>query len=271
MDEKLLAKRQKIISKIKDFTLMDDNFMTVFFNDDLECTEYVLRIILGIPDLRVTEAKSQYTIANLKGRSARLDVRALDSSGKVYDIEIQRTDKGAGAKRARYNSALMDADSSVAGEDTEKLPETYVIFITENDVFGGKLPLYHIDRTIRELGRPFDDKSHIIYVNGEYRGDDPIGSLMHDFSCRKADDMKSAVLADKARQLKENEQGVKRMCRAVEELIEEEKQEDRIETALKMLVQNRIKEEELSDFFAFSQKQIDQVLSLYHEKTTAQA
>ena len=87
MDEKLLAKRQKIISKIKDFTLMDDNFMTVFFNDDLECTEYVLRIILDIPDLKVTEAKSQYTIANLKGRSARLDVRALDSSGKVYDIE----------------------------------------------------------------------------------------------------------------------------------------------------------------------------------------
>ena len=79
--------------------------------------------------------------------------------------------------------------------------------------------------------------------------------------------MKSAVLANKTRLLKENEQGVKRMCRAVEELIEE----DRIETALKMLVQKRIKEEELSDFFAFSQKQVEQVLSLYHDRTPANA
>ena len=246
---------------------MDDNFMTVFFNDDLECTEYVLRVILEIPDLKVTESKSQYTIANLKGRSARLDVRAQDSKGTLYDIEIQRADKGAGTKRARYNSSLMDADIALPGEDTEKLPETYVILITENDVLKGKLPLYHIDRTIRELNSPFDDKSHIIYVNGEYRGDNPIGNLLHDFSCRNADDMKSAVLANKTRLLKENEQGVKRMCRAVEELIEE----DRIETALKMLVQKRIKEEELSDFFAFSQKQVEQVLSLYHDRTPAKA
>ena len=82
MDEALLAKKQKILSKVENFTLMDDNFMTVFFNDDLECTSYVLQVIMNIPDLKVTEAKSQYTIANLKGKSARLDVHALDSNGR---------------------------------------------------------------------------------------------------------------------------------------------------------------------------------------------
>lgn len=54
---------------------------------------------------------------------------------KPYDIEIQRSDKGAGAKRARYNSALMDADITEPGEEAEKLPESYVIFITENDIY----------------------------------------------------------------------------------------------------------------------------------------
>ena len=267
MDEALLAKKQKILSKVENFTLMDDNFMTVFFNDDLECTSYVLQVIMNIPDLKVTEAKSQYTIANLKGKSARLDVHAFDSKGQVYDIEIQRADKGAGAKRARYNSALMDADESVSGMDTELLPETYVIFITENDIFEGGLPLYHIDRTIRELNKPFDDKSHIIYVNGEYRGNDPVGSLMHDFSCKKADDMNSSVLANKVRQLKETEAGVSQMCRAVEELIENEK----IEEILKMLREGVITEENLSKYSGITPKQLEKILALYHQKVPVEA
>ena len=267
MDGALLAKKQKILAKVENFTLMDDNFMTVFFNDDLECTSYVLQVIMNIPDLKVTEVKSQYTIANLKGKSARLDVHALDSKGQVYDIEIQRADKGAGAKRARYNSALMDADVSVSGMDTELLPETYVIFITENDIFRGNLSLYHIDRTIRELNKPFDDKSHIIYVNGEYRGNDPVGSLMHDFSCKKADEMNSSVLANKTRQLKETEAGVSQMCRAVEELIEDEK----IEEILKMLKEGVITEENLSKYSGITPKQLEKILSLYHQKVSVQA
>ena len=54
----------------------------------------------------------------------------------------------------------------------------------------------------------FNDETHIIYVNGEYKGNDPIDDLMHDFHCKKADDMKSKLLADRARYLKEDEKGV---------------------------------------------------------------
>ena len=28
-------------------------------------------------------------------------------------------------------------------------------------------------------GEPFNDRTSILYVNGEYRGDDSIGELMH--------------------------------------------------------------------------------------------
>ena len=64
----------------------------------------------------------------------RFDVFARDSKGREYDIEIQRADRGAEPKRARYNSALMDANALKTGEDVGKLRDTYVIFITENDV-----------------------------------------------------------------------------------------------------------------------------------------
>ncbi len=49
--------------------------------------------------------------------------------------------------------------------------------------------------------------------------------------------MKNIVLANKARLLKETEQGESQMCRAVEELIKEEVTENNYETALKMLGQ----------------------------------
>ncbi|MBS6255779.1 hypothetical protein [Megasphaera massiliensis] len=31
---------------------------------------------------------------------------------------------------------------------------------------------YHVNRIIEELNRPFEDGSHIIYVNGNYKGHD---------------------------------------------------------------------------------------------------
>ena len=56
------------------------------------------------------------------------------------------------------------------------MPETWVIFITENDIYGEGFPLYHVERIIEELQRPFDDGTHILYVNGANRDDTPLGT-----------------------------------------------------------------------------------------------
>lgn len=101
-----------------------------------------------------------------------------------------------GAKRARHNSSLLDAHILKPGDDTEDIPDSYVIFITENDVMQGGQPIYPVERyvTIGKKKALFGDGSHIIYVNGKYRGDDKIGKLMHDFSCTNPDDMNYEVL-----------------------------------------------------------------------------
>lgn len=260
MAKKDLTKKQKMIARLQEFTLMDDDFMTRFFENDKDCTQFVLQTILDNKKLKVIDTVAQKVVKNLEGRSVRLDVYAKDNKGKPYDIEIQRADKGAGAKRARYNSALMDADITVPGEDAKNLPESYVIFITENDIFGKGLPLYHIERTVKECNIPFDDESHIIYVNGKYEGNDPIGDLMHDFHCKKADDMKNKLLAERARYLKENEKGVKHMCRIMEDFAKEERKEavkERdIELATKILEKGEMSEERVKELFNLSEKQI---------------
>ena len=146
------------------------------------------------------------------------DIYATDHAGKRYNVEIQRADRGAGAKRARYHSSLIDANVTEPGEKLENLVETYVIFITERDVLGKGKPICHIDRVIKETGENFGDEAHILYVNGEYRDESPIGILMHDFSCTDAKDMKYRVLAERVRYFKEDEKGVAAMCKAMEDM-----------------------------------------------------
>lgn len=60
--------------------------------------------------------------------------------------------------------------------------------------------------------------THILYVNGEYRGDSDLGKLMHDFNCTDAEDMYFDLMAEKTRYLKENPKGVNEMCKVMEDL-----------------------------------------------------
>ena len=80
----------------------------------------------------------------------------------------------------------MDANALKSGGDVGTLRDTYVIFITENDVMGGGCEVYEIDRTIRQMkGEEFGDGTHIVYVNGATRSASDIGKLVHDLQCTK--------------------------------------------------------------------------------------
>lgn len=209
-----------------------------------EGVELILRIILGNNELVVKESQVQAVIKNLQGRSIRMDVKASDASSKYYDVEVQKADSGAKPKRARYNSSLMDANAVFLGEDTECLPETYVIFITEHDVLKGNLPIYHINRTIKETGKIFNDKAHIIYVNGEIKDDTPLGRLMHDLSCADPDDMNYKELADRARYFKKDKEGQSVMSKIMEEIVYIEK----VESAKRMLDDGTLSVEKIAKF-----------------------
>ncbi len=211
---------QQDLERLKSLRYMDDDFMSVCLADNFEGVELILRIVLGREDIKVKSVRTQEPLKNLQGRSAVLDVHAVDDADKEFDVEIQRKDAGAGAKRARHNSSLLDAHILKAGDDTEDIPDSYVIFITENDVMKGNQPIYPVERyvIIGENKVLFDDGSHIIYVNGKYRGNDEIGKLMHDFSCTNPDDMNYETLAKKARYFKQDEKGVAAMCKIMEDM-----------------------------------------------------
>ncbi len=207
--------------KLKQFSLMDDTFMTVVF-EDIVCAQLLLRIILDRDDLTVTEVRTQRELRNVSGKTVVLDIFAEDESGRLYDVEVQRSDTGGSAKRARFNSGALDAAALDGGESYDALRETYVIFITENDVLRGGLPIYHIERVITETGALFNDGEHIIYVNSKIRDTDtPLGRLMYDFHSADPDDMYYGELQERTRYYKGSTEGGKNMCRIVEELAEQ--------------------------------------------------
>ena len=207
------------LQRLRGFRPMDDDFMRMLFRKNLPLAQLVLRIITGIDDLIITEEETQYDLKRLVGaRSLCLDVYGTDSSGKKYDLEIQRADSGARPHRARYHSSAMDVENLSANQEFEELPDTYTIFITERDIYGAGEPIYIIDRVNKTTGRDFEDGEHIIYVNGAYEGDSDIGKLMHDFRCTSADDMNYTLLAEQTRYYKENPEGVSKMCKVMEDM-----------------------------------------------------
>lgn len=265
--EEIDRKHEEDLQRLRNFRLLDDDFMTKCFEGNKECIELILRIVLDKPDLKVEDVRTQVFVENLLKRSVRLDVLATDNVGRKYNIEIQRSDKGAGRKRARYNSSMMDANLLEKGEDFDNLPETYVIFITETDVMEKGLPLYQIERCILETGEIFDDGSHILYVNGAYRDETPIGKLMHDFSCTNPSDMHYEILADRVRFFKESKEGIAIMCKAMEDMrneslkegIKEGIKEGMKTTALRMLEAGKYALEEIAGISGLS---LDEVKEL---------
>lgn len=205
------------LKRIAGFRLMDDDFLNACFADNIEATELVLQITLKNKDIRVKSVETQKTLKNLNGRSLRLDIAASDGE-RDFNVEVQRADSGAGPRRARYHQSMLDANITVPGEAFDQLPETYIIFITENDVLKGNLPIYTVDRYINELHTSFDDGEHIVFVNGSWDDDSDIGKLMHDFRCTKPEEMYYSVLSEKVRYFKSNEKGVATMCKSMEDM-----------------------------------------------------
>lgn len=128
-------------------------------------------------------------------------------------------------------------------------------------------PIYPVERyiTIGENKVLFNDGSHILYVNGKYRGNDEIGKLMHDFSCTNPDDMNYETLARKARYFKQDKEGVNAMCKMLEDMRKEAELNKAKRTAIRMIKAGKTP---LADIAAHTELSLDTIKEL--EKQTMQ-
>ena len=179
--------------------------------------------------VEVLEVKTQADFQNIHGRSVIFDIIAQDADKRLFDIEIQRANKGADVKRAGYYSSLLDTRAIEPGEDFGKIKDTYVIFITENDVLKGSEPIYNIDRKIIQTDKYFDDGEHIIYINTSYKGDasTKIEKLIKCFTSKFAQDIPADKLRERFTDIKTGkaEKEEDKMCELLEKILQKERAE----------------------------------------------
>ena len=203
----IMQNYESIRQIIHDVTLMNNRFLNKALDGNIPATQRMLRVILKNDKIKVRKVGVQQWLQNLYGHSAQLDILAEDENGTQFNVEIQRNDEGASAKRARFYCGALDMHFLDTGEKYEALPEAYVIFITENDVLKKGWPIYNVQRCLTDNGEVFEDGSHVVYVNAACQDDTPLGRLMQDFNCSNPAKMHYKELADTVNYFKSTKEG----------------------------------------------------------------
>ncbi|MBE6123486.1 MAG: hypothetical protein E7190_12360 [Erysipelotrichaceae bacterium] len=198
--------------RIRNFRLIDDMFFGAVMNNDIELTEKILEIVLG-KKIHIVSAIAESTEIDLRGKSIRSDLKAIDDKGNRYLFEAQKRKKGMNPKRMSYSLIkISDGIMEKGSDDWDKMKHRYVIMFCETDYFGNGQPITYGDTVF--AGEKRDMGTTIVYVNGQYRGDDEIGRLMHDFMCSNPDSIYDEQIREKVRQVKKGRE-IRRMCEVV--------------------------------------------------------
>ena len=150
-----------------DLTIADDFLFCRVMRNEQICRQ-LLEILLHIKidRLKFQEPQKNIKITN-ESRGIRLDVYVKDSN-RIFDIEIQTTDKKNLELRTRYYQGVMDIDELEQGNKFHELKESYIIFICMFDPFGDNLPIYTVKQVFDENEKHvFDDKTHKIFYNAK--------------------------------------------------------------------------------------------------------
>ena len=246
----IMQNYESIRQVINDVTLMDNRFLNKALDGNIPATQRMLRIMLNNDKIKVRKVGVQQWLQNLYGHSAQLDILAEDENGTQFNVEIQRNDEGASAKRARFYCGALDMHFLDTGEKYEALPEAYVIFITEHDVLKKGWPLYNVQRCLIGNGEVFEDGSHVVYMNAACQDDTPLGRLMQDLNCKDPANMHYKELADTVNYFKTTKEGEANMASVIEmyaknqaekvaaKVAEETAYQRNIEVAKEMLADN---------------------------------
>ena len=203
-----------------------DDLMFCKMAEHKEFCEEILRVILEDEGLTVVEAIPQWQGKNLSGRSVVLDAKCVSGDGRHINIEVQKANDDNHLKRVRYNAAVLTTNISETGSKFEFIPDVCIVFISKFDMFDGGLPLYHIDKVVRETGQVIDDGLTEIFVNTvNYDGSKP-SRLMKLFTENDAySNDEFPVTSELKSRLKSTEGGSRAMNEILEKLISDEKRE----------------------------------------------
>ncbi len=118
----------------EELQIKNDFLFAKVMSDKKICIKLLEMLLhIKIKDIKYLEKQKALDFQK-DAKSVRLDMY-VEGDERVFDIEIQATEKRNLPKRSRYYQGMIDLNTIKKGEDYEELKESYVIFICTFDPF----------------------------------------------------------------------------------------------------------------------------------------
>ena len=223
-----IAEKERLVEQARGFDLLSNVFMSVALDDKAAC-QHVLRILTGIQDLSVLEVRSQYRVSKVTSHDAILDILAEDSNGYLFNQEIQRADTIDHARRTRFYGAMIDSEYLMKGKTYTALPDVYIIYISEKDLWKVGRTSYPMEKYFKGTEMLYDDGQYILYINAAVDDGSETAKLMRYFKTADPNDMSQGDLSKRVHFLKCEERGYEIMCEVSEKIYAEGREMGRTE------------------------------------------
>ena len=183
------------ITPFEELNIIDDSLANALAGDEKVGTDFVRVLVQGLlqtelgDNIRINVQRA--IIGNTpEQRGIRLDIEVLDyeesSEHKtpkiIYDIEPNNRKDIDIVKHNRFYQAKIDSRNLASGErDFIKLPNLYVVTITNYDPFGFDYMLYTVHNKCDEVPElPYEDDLHFLYFNttGSKGGSEALKALL---------------------------------------------------------------------------------------------
>ena len=210
IDESLLPPEKRW----ENLTLANDFLFGKVMRDTELCTEMIRRILpdMDIGHIEFTQPQKSEK-HSLDTRGVRFDVYAKSDNRKIFDCEVQTSDKKDLPRRSRaYHTALgieaLKNNTLKKSGTYNDMPDEYVIFICTFDPFRQGRHIYSFSNTCSEdNGLKLNDGAGTIFLNARGKLDDISGELKAflDFMLGKlSDDPFIKRLDERVKLLKQN-------------------------------------------------------------------
>ncbi len=155
-----------------------DDIMFFKMAEDKEFLEELLQVILDEPELIIVDSVPQKTVGNTAGRSLVLDAFCKLGDNRLVNIEVQTSNNTDHGRRVRYHASLITTNNTPPKTDFSNIPNVWVVYIAEFDIYEAGKALYQVDRIVRQTGKKVDNGFAEFYVNASSKDGSRIARLM---------------------------------------------------------------------------------------------
>ena len=200
---------QEAIKAWEELEIKDDFMFAKVMRDKKLCKKLLERLLqTKVRDIVYLEEQKSINIEK-DAKSIRLDVY-IEEGNRVFDLEMQTTDKRNLPKRSRYYQGMIDLNTIEKGENYKKLKESYVIFICTFDPFHQEKAQYTFENfCIEDKELRLNDGAKKIffnakdYINAE---DEEIREFLKYVNGEKSDSAFVKEIEDRVAQIKASEE-----------------------------------------------------------------